>query len=339
MILLLGATGYLGQAFARELRRRGECFIPLSRSAFDYTRFDLLFDYVRRIRPELVINAAGFSGRPNMDACEVDRMRTFKANTLLPQTVARVCSITNTPLGHVSSGCIYTGAKVILKGEVRLETDLSRPELRHLFEKHPEAFVGFSELDEPNFSFRSSACSFLAGTKALAEESLKNCSLAYCWRHRIPFNEIDSPCNLLTKLQTYPRVYDHITSLSHLDDYVRACLDLVEMKAPYGIYNVVNSGATSTRHLVELIRKNLKRSRKFQFWASESEFYSSGAKAPRSVCVLDNSKLLRAGVRIRSLSNALSDALERWQPAERTQDQPAVFSRSTRATTPLGFST
>ena len=59
MILLLGATGYLGQGFARELRRRGSRFVPLSRSALDYTRFELLFDYVRKMKPDFVINAAG----------------------------------------------------------------------------------------------------------------------------------------------------------------------------------------------------------------------------------------------------------------------------------------
>jgi len=58
MILLLGATGYIGQAFARALRRRKDSFIPLSRNAFDYTRFEFLFDYVRKIGPDLVINAA-----------------------------------------------------------------------------------------------------------------------------------------------------------------------------------------------------------------------------------------------------------------------------------------
>jgi dTDP-4-dehydrorhamnose reductase len=58
MILLLGATSYVGQTFARALRRRKDSFIPLSRNAFDYTRFEFLFDYIRKVRPELVINAA-----------------------------------------------------------------------------------------------------------------------------------------------------------------------------------------------------------------------------------------------------------------------------------------
>ena len=42
MILLLGATGYIGEAFVTELRSRKKEFITLSRSQVDYSRFDLL---------------------------------------------------------------------------------------------------------------------------------------------------------------------------------------------------------------------------------------------------------------------------------------------------------
>ena len=53
MILLLGATGYVGQAFASELRRRGHSFIPLTRKAIDYTRFEE-DDIVTKIAPKVV---------------------------------------------------------------------------------------------------------------------------------------------------------------------------------------------------------------------------------------------------------------------------------------------
>jgi dTDP-4-dehydrorhamnose reductase len=312
MFLLLGATGYIGQAFAKELSRRGKCFIPLSRSALDYTRFELLFNYVRKIQPKFLINAAGFSGRPNIDGCETERMKTFQANTLLPQTIARVCLMTNTPLGHVSSGCIYSGAKVFENGDLRLEKDLGRAEVRALFDSSPERFFGFTELDEPNSSFRNPPCSFHSGTKALAEEALRGGTQTYIWRCRLPFNQIDHPCNLLTKLQSYDRVYDHITSVSHLDDFVAACLDLVEAKASFGIYNVTNPGAVTTRHVADLAQSYLKPGRSVNYWASDDEFYRS-AKAPRSSCILDVTKLLRAGVRMRSAEEAIEDALSRWQ--------------------------
>jgi dTDP-4-dehydrorhamnose reductase len=315
MILLLGATGYIGQAFSDELRRRGRLFVPLTRKALDYTNFDILFDYVRKIKPTFLINAAGYTGRPNVDGCESARGDTVQGNTLFPQMVARVCFTTNTPWGHVSSGCIYSGAKVAQNSHVLIEKDLTEPRLRRLFEEHPDRFLGFRELDEPNFSFRSPPCSFYSGTKALAEEVMENVGQGYLWRLRIPFDEFDHPRNFLTKVQRYPRVYDNVNSLSHRGDFVRACLDLWERRAPFGTYNVTNPGAVTTRQVVDLIEKILKPDRAFQFWKNDREFYTLAAKAPRSNCILDVSKLLGAGVRIRSVHDALRNALQNWQPA------------------------
>ncbi len=318
MILLLGATGYIGQAFAAELRRRGERFIPLSRKAFDYTSFELLFDYVRKIRPRFIINAAGYSGKPNVDACELAHGEAFQANVVLPQTVARVCLVTQTPMGHVSSGCIYSGAKILEKGHLRLEKDLSRPEIRKLFDTHPERFFGFTEEDEPNFSFQNQPCSFLGGTKALAEAELRQSATTYVWRLRLPFSEQDSPANLLSKLLRYPKIYDSVNSLSHVDDFVRACLDLWKMQAAYGIYNITNPGAVATHKVVQMLQRVLKPRRFFEYWIDDDEFYREGARAPRSNCILDVSKLLRAGIKMRPVEDALEASLRKWRPAQAT---------------------
>lgn len=317
MILLLGATGYIGQAFAREMQRRKKCFIPLSRGAFDYTQFELLFEYVRHIRPTLVVNAAGYSGRPNRDACENERMATFKANTLLPQTVSRVCLLTNTPLGHVSSGCIYSGAKVSRRGVIRIERNLNTPELRDLFESHPERFSGFTELDDPNCTFREGPCSFLSGTKALAEEGLRSNPQAFVWRAQLPFSHENVEGNLLTRLSKYERVLDQVVSLSQVEDFARACLDLHERDASFGVYNVVNPGAVTTRQVVEAMEQAFGVTGAFEFWKSDEEFYSSDARAHRSAAILDSGKLLRAGVRMPPVQQALKNALLRWHPGPR----------------------
>jgi len=317
VILLLGPTGYIGQAFGSELRRRGCNFIPLSRLSLDYTHFELLFDYVRRTKPEFIINAAGYTGRPSVDACESARAETVQANALFPQTVARVCFMTNTPWGHVSSGCIYSGAKVGENGAMRVERDLSAPRLQQRFAEHPEQFHGFSESDEPNFSFRYPPCSFYSGTKALAEESLRGLGQNYIWRPRMVFDEVDHPRNYLSRLQAYAKVYNNINSLSHRGDFVRACLDLWERRAPFGVYNVVNPGAVTACQVVETIQRIRKTSRRFQFWKDDEEFYRLGARAQRPNCILDASKLLGTGVTMRSLQPALEDALEKWLPAAR----------------------
>lgn len=324
MILLLGATGYIGQAFAAELRRRKHLFIPLTRKALDYTDFNILFDYVRRSKPEFLINAAGYTGSPNVDACESARADTLQGNAVFPQMVARVCLMTNTPWGHISSGCIYSGAKVLENGALNIERDLSQPRLQQLFAEHPERFYGFTEFDDPNFSFRSPPCSFYSGTKALAEEGLRGFSQCYVWRLRIPFDEFDHPRNYLSKIQNYPKVYNNVNSLSHRGDFVRACLDLWERRAPMGIYNVTNPGAVTTRQVVEQIERILKPARRFQFWKDDLDFYRHAAKAPRSNCILDVSKLLNTGVQMRPVQRALQDALERWQPSSESLRAPAA---------------
>ena len=233
-ILLLGSTGYIGQAFAAELQRRGKSFYTLSRKELDYTQFPLLWEHLKKERPALVVNAAGFTGRPNVDACETARAETLLGNTLFPQSLAQACLAVGIPWGHVSSGCIYTGAKISESGRTRIEPDLTKPELRQLLERQPEAVHGFTEQDTPNFSFRSPPCSFYSGTKALAEEVVNGVGEGYLWRLRIPFDEENNPRNYLTKVQTYAKVYDNVNSISHRADFVRACLDLWELRAPAG---------------------------------------------------------------------------------------------------------
>jgi len=314
MILLLGATGYIGQAFVRELQRRRKKFLPLARSDLDYTRFDTLLDILRQTKPGFVINAAGYTGKPNVDACELAKADTLAGNTLFPLTVAQACLVTKTPWGHVSSGCIFNGAKIVAGKKMRVEKNLTGKNLRELVEKNQKAIRGFTETDEPNFTFRNPPVSFYSGTKALAEEAIAGVGKNFIWRLRIPFDESDNSRNYLSKIQRYPKVYDNVNSISHRADFVRACLDLWEKRAPFGIYNVTNPGYVTTRHVVELIEKFLKPKRRFAFWKSDEEFYKLAAKTPRSNCVLDVTKLLKAGVKIHPVEEALEDSLRNWKP-------------------------
>ncbi len=313
-VILLGASGYIGQAFALELAKRRCPALRLSRKEVDYTRFDTLLRFLQETRPAFVVNAAGYTGKPNVDACETARADTLVGNTLLPQTIAEACAAANIPWGHVSSGCIYAGAKIMEAGKLRAEKDLMKPALKALAEKAPGQIRGFTETDPPNFSFRDPPCSFYSGTKALAEEAIASLGRSYLWRLRIPFDEFDSSRNYLSKVQRYPKVYDNVNSISHRADFVRACLDLWERGAPWGTYNVTNPGFVTTRQVVAFIEKILKPRRRFEFWENDKEFYQVAAKTPRSNCVLDVSKLLATGVAVRPVEEALEDSLRKWKP-------------------------
>ncbi len=112
-----------------------------------------------------------------------------------------------------------------------------------------------------------------------------------------------------------------MSSISHLGDFAWACVELWARRAPFGTCNVTNPGWVTTRQVVKLIEERLRPARKFEFWASDEEFYRVAAKTPRSNCVMDVSKLLAAGVNVRpvaaALDDALDDALARWVPERR----------------------
>jgi dTDP-4-dehydrorhamnose reductase len=309
VIILLGASGYFGQAFEQELLRRQWPYRPVSRKQIDYSRFDLLLGLLRETKASFLINAAGFTGRPNVDACETARAETLAGNTLLPLTIANACLAANIAWGHVSSGCIYSGAYF----QGRLEQDLSQPHLKNLAESSPDLFRGFAETDEPNFSFHRPPCSFYSGSKGLAEEAISGLGQSFVWRVRLPFDHLDNPRNYISKLLRYPKLYDNVNSLSHRLECVSACLELWDRRAPFGIYNVTNPGFVTTRQVAAAMEKVLRPGRRFEFWANDDEFYQMAAKAPRSNCILDVSKLLGTGIKMRSGQQALIDALRHWK--------------------------
>ena len=298
MILLLGASGYIGRAFASELRWRRQSFIPLTRAAFDYSDFDLLLDYVRKTSPTFIINAAGYPEPADGRDSEAVHAEMLRANTLLPQTVAKVCLMTNTPWGHVSSGNIFAGAKVLRNGQHQVERDLGQPSLQRLFTLQPELFRGFNELDEPNCSFLRPPCTFYSGTKALAEAALSGINNCYIWRPGPVFDCEDSPRNFLSHLLCHNGDAGGITSVSHRVDFVCACLDLWQRAAPFGVYHVTNPGALMFGELTDRIRRSRRR-----------PVVCAQPHPPVSYCILDSSKLSSRGVRMRPAWVAVNETL------------------------------
>lgn len=286
MILVLGQTGYIGSQFINELEYRKLPYIGLSRVDINYCNYSDLFSYVTtsNLRGfDLIINCAGYIGRPNVDACEDHKAETIEGNVVLPKMLSDICVETGyTKLMHISSGCIYNG-----------------------YDKT------YTEEDPPDFCFKTNNGSFYSGCKALAED-LVNKNNSYICRLRIPFDEIDSPRNYISKLINYDKLLNAENSITHRGDFVKACLDLYENDCPTGIYNVVNTGSVTTSWVAQKMAEyNIKND--FSFFSDEQTFYKLGAKAPRSNCLLDNSKLISAGVKIRSVQEAIDESLSNWR--------------------------
>jgi dTDP-4-dehydrorhamnose reductase len=289
MIYLLGGSGYVGQAYQALLRRKGLAFRNLRRSELDYTNAETLKSALNADKPEFLINAAGYTGKPNVDACELHKAECLLGNAVLPGIVAQACEAAGVPWGHVSSGCIYSG-------------DGPGPR-------------GFTELDEPNFTFRSNHCSFYSGTKGLGEEVLAGHPGVYIWRLRIPFDGVENPRNYLTKLMRYPRLLEATNSISQLEEFVESTFACWTKRAPFGTYNVTNPGRVTTHEVVDLIRRSGVCKKDFAFFSGEDEFMRVAAKTPRSNCVMDSSKLAAAGIELTPVHEAIERDLRAWRKA------------------------
>lgn len=289
MIILFGSKGYIGSEFARQLEaaKIPTFFWPDSHKT---TFADLERWYDESGYPLIgaVINAAGYTGKPNVDTCELNKEATVHGNVVFPQILTDWCILNDVPIGHVSSGCIYQGTK-------------------------PDG-SGFTEEDEPNFSWNQNNCSFYSGTKALGEKVVNRWEKHYIWRLRIPFDENNGPRNYISKMMKYTKLLQAENSISHKTDFVRACIETINKKVPYGIYNITNTGTITTKQLVTKLQNTIAKDRKFEL-ITEDDLYTKFAlaKTPRSNCVLDNSKLLNVGIKMRTVDEALDNCLTNWK--------------------------
>ena len=129
MYIILGSTGYLASSFTRHFVAKGIKPVCLSRNDLNYFDAALLRDFLKSRKSAFLINGAGFTGKPNVDACELAKAECLKGNAVLPGIIREVCEDLRISWGHISSGCIYSGRRSDGKG--------------------------WTEEDEPNFSFRS----------------------------------------------------------------------------------------------------------------------------------------------------------------------------------------
>ena len=276
--LLLGSTGYIGQKFAQKIN----C---VKMKHQDVSVRNLLRLWVQTSF-DTIINCAGVVGRPNVDAVEKRKEDAVNGNVVLPAILAQFANLQkDMKILHVSTGCCYESNQ----GQV------------------------FTEDDEPNLDWNGKqTCSFYSGSKSLAEKWIQSYEKHYICRLRMPFDHQDGERNYLSKLMQYNKLLSSSNSLSHREDFVNCCLKLLEVKANYGTYNVVNTGFINAKVICNYINSYTNIKKDFKFFEDLEEFYFETKSAPRSNCMLSNKKLLDAGVNIRNVDEAIIDSLKNW---------------------------
>lgn len=105
-ILIVGATGTLGRAFARICAQRDLHHQLLCRAEMDIADADSVSRVLDRYQPWAVINAAGYV---RVDEAEQDEARCFRENALGPAMLARLCALHDVALVTFSSDLVFDG--------------------------------------------------------------------------------------------------------------------------------------------------------------------------------------------------------------------------------------
>lgn len=239
----------------------------------DIAQREAISTLIEAEKPDVIINAAGKTGSPNVDWCESHRAETLHSNVLGPLVLLEECMKRNVYMVHIGSGCIYQG-----------DNDGR----------------GYSEDDPPNFYG-----SYYSRSKAWSDQMLKDFPVLQL-RIRMPFHSTNEPRNLITKLKGYPRVLDCQNSVTYIPDFLRALETLLNLRAT-GIYNVVNPSTISPYEIMMLYREIVDPQHTCVRLTLDD--LSSVVKAGRSNCILSTDKIHAEGVKMLPVKEAVTAAL------------------------------
>lgn len=119
-LLITGATGTLGNAFARICEHRGLPYCLTGRGDLDICDPDSVARALEHYQPWAIINTAGFV---RVADAERERDACLAANAVGPERLARACAAAGIPLVTFSSDLVFDGQL----GRAYVETDPVRP--------------------------------------------------------------------------------------------------------------------------------------------------------------------------------------------------------------------
>jgi dTDP-4-dehydrorhamnose reductase len=187
--------------------------------------YDDLENIFKKHKPEVIVCAIGFTGRPNTDNCEQNIEKTISSNTFIPVYLAELSF--RHPEVHIisiASGCIFN-----------------------------DSDKAYTEEDIGNYEGL-----FYSRSKIYAEEILKypvrlGRKISIC-RIRIPIDYIPSPRNVLDKLINYKTILDIPNSITYVPTLCRG-LDFIVKHNVYGVINLVNEGTIRYPKLLDEYKK------------------------------------------------------------------------------------
>lgn len=278
MILVLGASGYVGRKICEYLDYQKIKFDTFS-IRFDITIIDKL-DYICRTKPiSGIINCSAYTGTKSIDDCDVEVAKTTDANVFCTWNIVDICKKYRIPLVHVSTGCIFDGNG-----------------------NWDESVSPFFDKGVYN------------STKIEAEKIVSSYDNTYICRLRLPFDYVDHPKNLLSKLIKFNTVGDTKQSMTNLSDFALIVSELINQKKPYGIYNIVNPGSISMNGIKTILtnRGLAQGSWTVLSQESEQELFKNKART-----TLSSIKVQNEGFILDDIELSINRCIDNWNLEEK----------------------
>jgi dTDP-4-dehydrorhamnose reductase len=275
-ILILG-KGYIGNYLAKKETEHN--LIHLSKNDVDYSNPDVFIEYIKNNHVDWIINSSGYTGNPNVDACENNKEDCYHYNVTVPLYLTKIANKFEIPIIHIGSGCIYSGYDKI-----------------------------YTENDSSDFGVDSFTSSFYSKTKD-AFEKLSSRYNRYIFRIRIPFNGVPESKNYLYKLLHYDNLISMPNSVTNVDDLFDFTYKFIEKKPLYGIYNVTNTGSIEARTIISLMRKNNLDNNNWRFVSIEEANF----KVARSNCILNNDKIRDIDLELPDVNVSIENSIKEYK--------------------------
>lgn len=214
--LVIGNRGTLGTEFTNHINSNE--LIAADRSELDITNEDMVGNFFKTHKPEVVINCAAYT---NVDGAESDPVTALLLNAGVLKTLSEECNEIGAKLIHFSTGMVFDGTND----------------------------SGYNE-DSPTNPVNKYGETKLAGEKVI-QESCKNFYIIRTqWLYGKPVNETAKKSFIeimidLGKSGKVKGVMDEIGKPTWSKDLVKASLSLIDSGEPNGIYHLINEGSAS----------------------------------------------------------------------------------------------
>ena len=225
-VLIAGAAGTLGSAFARIAALRQISACALSRDELDITNQDAVRDALDSLNPWAIINTAGYV---RVDDAEYDSVACHRANAIGPAVLASECARRGIPLVTFSTDLVFDGQKAA----PYIESD--RPA--------PLNVYGASKLAGERYALDAGDNTLVIRTSAFFGP----------WDEH---NFLSIALRTLASGLPFEAASDAVVSPTYVPDLVNATLDLL-IDGERGIWHLANQGEITWSDLAREVASRL----------------------------------------------------------------------------------